>query len=101
VTFNHASYQPVDGDTTAPFSNTAMGWPLTVGFRDTEEGNSRGPGVKQAHLVCFRCGQSVSTLSPDLAAGTGYVMRLAEFASAVLRHVREAHCDGGGILLPG
>jgi len=71
-------------------------WSLELDLRVTDEGHHRGEGVPQAHVVCSRDRQSVFCLSVDTRGGA-YVFTVAGLSAAVLRHVREAHCDGGGI----
>ena len=71
-------------------------WPVELDLRPTEKGHDRGEGIPQAHVVCTRDRQSVFCLSPDTSHGM-YVFAVADLSAAVLRHVREAHCDGGGI----
>jgi len=74
------------------------GWPLEFSLRLTEIGNSRGPGVEQAHWVCAKDQQSVFCLSPN-TEHDGYQTTCIDLIAAVMRHVRESHCDGGGVLL--
>jgi hypothetical protein len=76
----------------------AAGWRIEHELRTTEPGHARGPGIQQAHFVCGRCRQSVFNLSPDISGG-GYLISLGELAAGILLHVRQAHCDGGGVLL--
>lgn len=94
---DRATFEVIDGDELVTVSGIAAAWPVTFDLRLTEEGNSRGPGVPQAHLVCDRCQQSVFCLSADTRAGA-YVTGALRYIYAVLRHVREVHCDGGGAL---
>lgn len=70
-------------------------WPLEFDERVTGEDDDRGPGLRQGHLICGRCRQSVWCLAKDLDAGVG-VFTLGDLGAAVTRHYREAHTDGGG-----
>lgn len=74
----------------------AREWGLALDLRVTDEGNSRGPGVMQAHLVCAADFQSVFTLSAD-TEHQAYVFTVAGLETAVTRHFRECHCDGSGV----
>lgn len=74
----------------------ARNWTIELDQRTTEQGNSRGPGVPQAHLICTLDRQSIVTLSVDTRAGA-YVLTLAGIESAVVRHFRECHCTPGGV----
>lgn len=74
----------------------ARSWGIELDLRTTTQGNSRGPGVPQAHLICTVDRQSVFTLSPDTRTGA-YVFGVGNLESAVVRHFRECHCDGGGV----
>lgn len=92
-----ASFQLIDGDTLVSFSGTAMEWPTELEIRPTEPGHVLGEGIDQAHLICTPCRQSVLPLSLEVGR-RAYVHTPLRIAAAVLRHVREVHCDGGGIL---
>lgn len=92
-----ASYQVIAGDKIASFSETAMEWPAELEIRATEPGHQAGEGIDQAHLVCTECRQSVLPLSTDVKH-QAYVHTPLRIAAAVLRHIRESHCDGGGNL---
>jgi hypothetical protein len=74
----------------------ARQWSIELDLRTTTQGNSRGAGVPQAHLVCTLDRQSIFTLAPDTRAGA-YVFTVAGLESAVVRHFRECHCDAGGV----
>ena len=73
-----------------------IGWPVELDLRATGDGDARGPGLAQAHLICTACRQSVYCLAKDLSAGVG-IVSIEILAAAVTRHYREAHTDGGGI----
>jgi hypothetical protein len=73
-------------------------WLLELDLRETEAGHARGAGVKQAHLICTRDRQSVYCLAVDLSHAVA-VFTVEGLAAAVMRHVREVHCDGGGNLV--
>jgi hypothetical protein len=92
-----ASFEVIAGDTLVSFSGTAMEWPVNIEIRPTEPGHSTGEGIDQAHLVCSQCEQSVLPLSLEVGR-RAYVHTPLRIAAAVLRHIREVHCDGGGIL---
>lgn len=84
------------GQMLARYEGPVQGWPLELDLRTTGEGDDRGAGLHQAHLVCGECRQSVFVLAKDLARGVA-VVTLAELGAAVTRHYRESHTDGGGI----
>ena len=70
-------------------------WPLELDLRTTGEGDSRGPGLGQAHLICSFCRQSVLCLSRDLSRAVT-VVSVAAIDAAATGHYRETHTDGGG-----
>lgn len=70
-------------------------WPLELDLRTTGEDDDRGAGLRQAHLICVSCRQSVFCLAKNLDEAVA-VVSPGILDAAVTRHYRETHTDGGG-----
>lgn len=81
--------------------DAAGAWPVYVDSRETSgrvwRGNMVGTRmtygtVRELHLRCGRCGQSVMCLSPDVR-GESYRVMVADMTSGILAHMRRSHED--------
>lgn len=73
----------------------APAWPLTFMVRETQPGHIGvaipSVGIRQAHLTCGLCGQSVICLSPDLSRDGGYQVTVGQISASSAAHICQRH----------
>lgn len=85
VTASLGAYQLGPGQL---MTTPALQWQIRFKERGTEDGHLKGNGIKQAHLICALCGQSVCCLGDPTGS---YALTAQIIVSGVLAHLKISH----------